>query len=269
MKIFRLTLLAFLFILQIPKGFTQNVDTLYASYKYIMGDNDTKAEAKQLCFMEAKRLCLEQAGTYIESQVTVENYQVTHDEINTYAAAFVQVEIVSEEIEHLGETFAIHTTVRAVVDPADMQAYIAQVKSDVAVEKELQQKEQERQTLEQNVLNLKQQLQQATPEQRERLKQEMTQALQKMDNFEKQRDNRRVQSRKALENIQRGMTPKPVIRVAGMPDKRIESEGELRLNYGIVWVIFEKGKVACAVKEPHFRPHLHCRDYSPQQKLTR
>jgi len=74
---------------------------------------------------------------------------------------------------------------------------------------------------------------------------------------------------KNMRNIQRGMTPKQVIRVAGMPDKRIESEGELRLNYGIVWVIFEKGKVACAVKEPHFRSQLHCRDYSPRQKLTR
>ncbi|UCF63194.1 MAG: hypothetical protein JSW33_11555 [bacterium] len=269
MKRLRRSLIIFSLLIAVQPGFAQKVDTIFASYKYIMGDNDTKTEAKQLCFIEAKRLCLEQAGTYIESTVTVENYQVTKDEINTYAAAFVQVELISEEIENLGETFSIHTTVRAVVDPAEMQDYIAQVKSDAAIEKELQEKERERQNLEQNVMTLKQRLQQAPPEQRERLKQEMVQALQKMDNFEKQRDNRRTQSRKALENIQQGMTPKQLIQAAGMPDKRIESDGELRLNYGIVWVIFEKGKVACAVKEPYFRPHLHCRDYSPRQKVTR
>jgi DNA repair exonuclease SbcCD ATPase subunit len=269
MKGLKISLIVFFLIITIQQVFTQEIDTIYASYKYIMGDNDTKSEAKQLCFMEAKRLCLEQAGTYIESNVTVENYQVTKDEINTYAAAFVQVELISEEIENLGETFAIHTTVRAVVDPAEMQDYIAQVKSDAAMEKQLQEKEQERQNLEKNVTTLKERLQQATPEQRERLRQEMTQSLQEMDAFEKQRDNRRDHTRKALENIQRGMTPKQVVKVAGIPDKRVESDGDLRLNYGLIWVIFEKGKVVCAVKEAHFRPKLRCKDYSPAQKVNR
>jgi hypothetical protein len=219
--------------------------------------------------MEAKRLCLEQAGTYIESNVTVENYQVTRDEINTYAAAFVQVEIVSEELENLGETFAIQTTVKAEVDPAEMQDYISQVKSDATMQKELNEKDQERQNLQKNVGAIKEKLQQATPEQRERLKIEMTRALKKMQDFEQHRDNVRISSRKALENIQRGMTPKQVIGVAGMPDKRVESNKDLRLNYGIIWVIFENGKVTCVVKDVHFRPKFRCRDYSEQQKIKK
>ena len=269
MKNILISILSVILLFSFQNGFSQQTDTLYASYKYIMGDSDTKTEAKQLCFMEAKRLCLEQAGTYIESNVTVENYQVTKDEINTYAAAFVQVELISEEIENLGETFAIQTTVRAVVDPAELQDYIAQVKSDAAMEKELQQKEKERQELQSNVGTIKEKLQQASPEQREQLKQDMAQALREMDNFEKQRNSKRELTRNALENIQKGMTLKQVVRVAGRPNKRIESNGDLRLNYGIAWIIFEKGKAACVVKDVHFRPNLRCRDYSEQQKISR
>ena len=249
--------------------FAQNIDTVYASYRYIMGDSDSKAEAKQLCFLEAKRLCLEQAGTYIKSNVTVENYQITKDEINTYAAAFVQVEIVSEEIENLGETMAINTTVKAVVNQDEMKNYIDQVKSDAAMEKQLQERDQERQNLETNVNNLQKRLQNATPEQRERIKKEMAQALKRMSAFEDRKQQIRDYTRKAVENIRKGMIPKQVVEVAGPPVKNISVNGDPRFNYGLVWVIFEHGKVACLVKEPHFRPKLGCRDYKPQQKFVR
>ena len=39
-------------------------ESVFASYKYTMGDNDTKNDAKRICFLEAKRLAVEKAGTY-------------------------------------------------------------------------------------------------------------------------------------------------------------------------------------------------------------
>lgn|GEM_PF-2680902 len=41
------------------------VDTVQATYKYIMGDNDTKTDARNLCFLYAKKLCMEKAGTFV------------------------------------------------------------------------------------------------------------------------------------------------------------------------------------------------------------
>ncbi|PKN69117.1 MAG: hypothetical protein CVU54_11430 [Deltaproteobacteria bacterium HGW-Deltaproteobacteria-12] len=38
-----------------------------AEGKYVMGDLDSKQNAKALALMEAKRISLEKAGTYIES----------------------------------------------------------------------------------------------------------------------------------------------------------------------------------------------------------
>ena len=41
------------------------VETFYQNYKYVMGDNDTKNDAKRLCFIEAKRMLIEKVGTYV------------------------------------------------------------------------------------------------------------------------------------------------------------------------------------------------------------
>ncbi len=91
-------------------------ETIYASYKYTMGDNDTKNDAKRICFIEAKRLAIEKAGTYIESSTEVKNFQLTRDEIRTFAGAIVKVDIASEEIKFVGESTVIFMTVKADVD---------------------------------------------------------------------------------------------------------------------------------------------------------
>ena len=56
-------------------------ETIFASYKYTMGDNDTKNDAKRICFLEAKRLAIEKAGTYIESSTEIKNFNLTRNEI--------------------------------------------------------------------------------------------------------------------------------------------------------------------------------------------
>ena len=87
-------------------------DEKHDSYNHIMGDNDTKNDAKRICFLEAKRLCIEKAGTYIESNSNVINGELTRDEIRAYAAAILKVEIVSEETKFIGENVAILMTVK-------------------------------------------------------------------------------------------------------------------------------------------------------------
>lgn len=56
-----------------------------------MGDNDTRTDAKRLALLDAKRLALEQAGTYLESITEVKNLQVTHDELRAYTAGIIEV----------------------------------------------------------------------------------------------------------------------------------------------------------------------------------
>ena len=46
------------------------IDTVEATYKYVMGDNDTKTDARNLCFLNAKKLCMEKTGMFVQSQLS-------------------------------------------------------------------------------------------------------------------------------------------------------------------------------------------------------
>ena len=91
-------------------------DHVYAKYVYILGDNDSKSEGRRLCYLEAKRLCIEKAGVYIESNTIIRNYQLTLDEIKSYAGAIIQFEVIHEEIKMIGKSLAIEMIVKAKID---------------------------------------------------------------------------------------------------------------------------------------------------------
>ena len=69
-----------------PGPAVAEVRTLTATGEYRMGDNDTRTDAKRLALLDAKRLALEQAGTYLESVTEVKNLQVSRDELRAYTA---------------------------------------------------------------------------------------------------------------------------------------------------------------------------------------
>ncbi len=67
------------------------VRTITATGEYRMGDNDTRTDAKRLALLDAKRLALEQAGTYIESITQVKNFDLSKEEIRAYTAGIVEL----------------------------------------------------------------------------------------------------------------------------------------------------------------------------------
>jgi hypothetical protein len=52
--------------LAVPTLASDQVQTFTATHTYIMGDHDSKDDARQHCLLEAKRKILEQAGVCIE-----------------------------------------------------------------------------------------------------------------------------------------------------------------------------------------------------------
>jgi len=81
-----------------PEHLTAAIRTITALGEYRMGDNDTRTDAKRLALLDAKRLALEQAGTYIESITEVKNLDISKDEIRAYTAGIVEL------IEHTSRT---------------------------------------------------------------------------------------------------------------------------------------------------------------------
>jgi len=112
-----------------------------------MGENDTKNDAKRICFLEAKRRCLEKAGTYVESITEVVNYKLTKDEIRSYTAAIVKVEVVSEKITFEGESVIVKTTVKAEIDADYTKMKLEEIKKDKALQKRIKQQQKQIESL--------------------------------------------------------------------------------------------------------------------------
>ena len=82
----------------LPTSAFAEVQTVTATHTYILGDNDSRNDARQLCFLQAKREVLEQAERFIQSQSVVTNFELTKDQIAPYSTAVLSVEIVKEDI---------------------------------------------------------------------------------------------------------------------------------------------------------------------------
>lgn len=175
-------------------------EAVFASYKYTMGDNDTKNDAKRICFLEAKRLAIEKAGTYIESSTEIKNFNLTRDEIKTFAGAIVKVEIASEEIKFVGENQIIFMTVKADVDIGSFRERVKQIKSDRELEKKVIDQQRQLQGLEDNLKKLQQQLTSKNVDEVVTLRKERVEAFGKMDELEKIKYEIRSKS-KSVKNI--------------------------------------------------------------------
>jgi tetratricopeptide (TPR) repeat protein len=108
--------------------------------KYVMGDLDSKKDAKALALIEAKRLALEQAGTYIASSTEVKNFQLSKDQINTLASGIMSVEVLKEDWKMSGENMVVTIQIRATIDTSNLKDKISRMQEDESTEnyKEIQ-----------------------------------------------------------------------------------------------------------------------------------
>jgi len=214
-----------------------------------LGDNDTKSDAKKIAFIEAKRLCLEKAGTYIESNTEVLNYRLSSDEIRTYAGGILKVEIISEEFKAIGENLTLFTTVKAEVDLNEVKKSLKRIKQDNTFAEKIRKQEEQLQQLEARIRNLQSQLSSNDFDKTAKIRRERQGVFNEIDELSKIKYEIHSKSTMAVENIELGMTPSEVIKLIGEP----RSIDRHNFNYGNVWVIFEGGVVGCLVKVEDYR----------------
>jgi tetratricopeptide (TPR) repeat protein len=90
--------------------------TISATGEYRMGDNDTRMDAKRLSLMDAKRLALEQVGTYLEGVTEVKNLKISRDDLRTYTAGIVEVMEQAVRTTHEGDTTVVRVDVTVKID---------------------------------------------------------------------------------------------------------------------------------------------------------
>jgi len=86
-----------------------------------MGDGETPSVAESRALINAKRVALEQAGTYVESYSKVEKLQLTKDEIQVLTSGIMKIEILEKKRSVMGDGFHFWIKIRAEIDPDSIQ----------------------------------------------------------------------------------------------------------------------------------------------------
>ncbi|MBU2521686.1 MAG: hypothetical protein KKD50_05600 [Proteobacteria bacterium] len=122
----------------------------------IVGKNQSQEQVEAFALQKAKRLAVEEAGTYISSLTIVRNYQLAKDEITALASGVVQARIVGVPSMRL-ENDVIHVRVKAriQVDTAILDQQIEQIMKEKGTLKKLEDERQKNKELEKRLAGLK------------------------------------------------------------------------------------------------------------------
>lgn len=241
--------------------------TLEAEHTYVLGEGDTRADARRICLLEAKRKLVEQVGTWVESRTEVNSLALTQDQIRTFASAFVRVEVTSERFFMSGEAFAVSVSVRGEVDPDAVAPRLMEYASQPDRRTQLLRLSERSRTLEGTALGG------GDAAIRGR-------ALRSLEELEAEKARlveetaRLGQAAEAV--VEPGMTGDEVRGLLGEP--RVTKLNETTTsqyacwNYGRVWVVFRDGLVACKRTRLSYRQDYggdcHCAGL-PSEVFTR
>jgi hypothetical protein len=247
----RIAYLVFFILLVIPCVSLAETKIIFAEHKYVMGDNDSKNDARRMCFLEAKRRVLEKAGTYIESRTEVKDFRLTKDEISAYAAALLKVDTVNEEWKFIGENMAILISVKAEVDMNSVERQLAKIKQDTSVQKKIKDQQSRLQELELKYVELQKQLATVDATKALSLRKERNVVFKEIGNIEERYKyvinklkDRRVaiveQARLILNHIETDMTPEEVEYILGKPDEKAVSAANKPYKGRIIKMRYDK-----------------------------
>ena len=237
--------------------------TVEESHTYVMGDNDSKNDARQMCFLEAKRKILERAGTLVLSHTQVKSGTLTKDEINSYTAALMKVETVSQRWSINGSgSMTVTMKVRSKIDMDDINKRLNAIQQDSSVQMQIQEQQQSLAALEKYVGSLQKQLGGSNPVESLLLRKERNVVFGEIDNLQAKKvaimRSIAAAGNRAKSLVKKNMTRREVRLLAGEPRARgIEfckvegatSTGVVHsMNYGETWVLFKDDLVLCTSK---------------------
>ncbi len=271
-----LSSLMFLVFASMTASAWAKTETVEATYTYVMGDNDSKSEARRLCYLEAKRKLLEKAGTYMEVFSKTEDFRLTRDEIVSFSGAVLKVRVVKEEPKMVGGNFAITMTVRAEVDDESMRKALERFAADPQARAGLRRSAEKERGVENELLRTGAPGEVAAKDWEATLrdKTRRLRSLEKLEDLEQEKADILAgieqSSQRAATLPTKGMTTDEVIRLLGQPralkGDSGSSSGYVCGNYGQTWVVFKDGLVECVRSRLQYRQNLqsdcHCAGFA-------
>jgi len=130
----KLITLAIALCLLMPVAGFAEVKEIISEGNYNMGDGETPSVAESRALLDAKRIALEQAGTYVESYSKVRNFQLTEDEVKVLASGTIEVTILEKKRTIVGDGFHFWVKIKALVNADKMTEMARNVKEKSIVE---------------------------------------------------------------------------------------------------------------------------------------
>lgn len=113
-------------------------DTIVTDGRYLMGDRDSKADAREFALLDAKKKILEKAGSFIKSQDVVQNYQLTSQQIESYTLGTIKTEILEEKLLPNGSTFELVLTVQGIINPREVEELLQEMQDNTEMSSEIE-----------------------------------------------------------------------------------------------------------------------------------
>lgn len=170
------------------------IQILTATHIYAMGDNDSRNDARRLCFLEAKRKVLEMAGVYIQSHDVVTNSELTRSQIISYSAAVLSVETVQEEFSSTNGQLLLTMKVRAAVDTDDVRKRFQMIMEDKQLQDKVARQQDQLRELEAQLRRLSVKLNAAPMDSSAELKKERNILIGDIDELEKKENGSKPQN---------------------------------------------------------------------------
>ena len=223
-----ITLLAALIL---PTSAFAEVQTITATHTYILGDNDSRNDAHQLCFLHAKRKVLEQAESFIQSHSVVNNFELTKDQMTSYLAAVLSAETVTEDVGLSNGQNTLTLAVKTDIDVDQVNALLAAIVADKSLADRVAQQEHQARELEGQVQTLNSRLSVATPAAVSELRKERTVVFESIAGLDRlqlmttqriahEKETSQQKTEMILKYILRDMTPQEVVSLVGEPVKK-------------------------------------------------
>jgi hypothetical protein len=249
-----LSVIPLLAALILPTSAFAEVQTITATHTYILGDNDSRNDARQLCFLQAKQKVLEKAESFIQSQSVVNNFELTKDQITSYSAAVLSVEIVKEDVDFSNGQTTLTLTVKADVDGDQVNALLAAIVADKSLADRVTQQQQQTRELEEQVQTLNSRLSVATSGTASELRKERKVVFENIAGLDhiqlvatqriaREKETIQQKTEMILKYVLRDMTPQEVLSLVGEPLKKgLFSSSGFGLNwyYGELWICFDE-----------------------------
>ena len=241
------------------------INTITAEHKYIMGDNDSKNDARRMAFLEAKRRVLEKSGSFIETLTEVRNYQLSKDEIKSYSAALLKIETTKEKWSFVGENMAITVFVKALIDTSFIEKQFKKIKGSSVTQKKIKDQQDQLSKLEKIVVKLQKELGSKDTPEVAVLRKERNVVFKQIDALQAKKiaimEKINILS-KNIDLIEIGMTLGEVKSLLGKP----RSNRFTGYNYGRYWIVIEGGIVNCINEIERAHCQSHCQSSCPKFK---